>query len=782
MKLTKFLCTGVLQGFGKYKNSKTATAANAGAGKEAETPAEGAIVTTAYQRARGVAAGHGQLVTVDADLRPHMVDMVATLIVEAGLPFSFTDHPAFKEFCRKLSQQEHLDIPSRGTVTFYLSKLYRAFVAETSNAFHALMKPRYHIPGKVAMTTDCWTSDNKEGFIIITYHYVGERGLENFIAACEPLPYPHTSQRILETVVDVAERHGFNVIRGAEAEEVLDPWCICVTTDNASNMEGFINESGAFWLRNACGCHINQNCIKDHDKPAVVADPARHIQARAAGPLNQLFAPVRKLLNLFANSTKRRETLAASYRKLYPNKRLLRLVFPNDTRWDNIYIALCRYAVEFHALKDMPWDSLYDKRDAYDAHFAELARLNLDLPHLLELLAPFYDATTRLSSSSRVTISLIPRTVNLLLDATKPKAVYSPLVAAAAAGLHASLRKRWAHIINRDPKKARAVTLAQYLDPRTNHELYKPTLKQDGTKTDETDELINTIVDSIMEDRSPDAPDDDGITVSTTKSGVKRKQTSLSFKDLLYNEVADFFEDDAKLAVVDPLLDWWLKPTARSGLDENGEEIVKYPILAWCARSYLAAQASEAASERGASIGGRLYSARRQRMLASRANLSVVLHAASRANRPQLERRAASIRYQATDAIFVLTHPPNAAADDDKIDEDDEIVLDGVEAEQEVEADEGDLDNAMLDAGIAADENASIDLDAAVAMVLDTEQEGEKAGVDGAVDDDEGLADDDAVVEPEMPKAFKAPIAQIRKSARLAATGGKLARFVYEHE
>ena len=50
----------------------------------------------------------------------------------------------------------------------------------------------------------------------------------------------------------------------------------------------------------------------------------------------------------------------------------------------------------------------------------------------------------------------------------------------------------------------------------------------------------------------------------------------------------------------------------------------------------------------------------------------------------------------------------------------------------------------------------------------------EKQEWNGVFNDDEELT----VNESDIPMAFKAPIAQIRKSARLAAAGGKLARFV----
>ena len=726
-------------------------------------------------------AGQARLSLNTRQDRLNLVNILASLVLRANLPYRICEEPAFLEFCQQLAQNPEMRLPARWTVTQHATEIYEQFIKESTARFKELMAPRYKIPGKVAVTMDCWTADNGEGFLVVTFHFITDAGLESMIAACEPFPAPHTTVALLAKLVEIAERYGFPVNRAGALEELLS-WAIVITVDNAANISKVAEQAEAPWLRLPCACHTVQLPLRDVSKPGVAADPAKNIAAKSPGPLAALIQPIHDLIVLFSNSTKRREALATAFKRLYPGERLLRLCFPCATRWNTQYLMVIRYCQLFHPLAALPWELLYGTQDEHTAAFAELKRVNVELPDVLRVLEPFYMWTNRLSASKKVTISLIPRAVTELLDATKPNPAYSVNVKAIASGLHDSLKRRFDGLLRTDTTQpgVRAIYLGAFFDPRS----VKAHISRgaDGKFSKETSRYALVIKEALEQDLPLNAVDTDDEEDVADDDGLPKgkKPKKASFGDTLQTEVSTYLADANKDAVDDPLHEWWLTDSVQA----------KYPILYWFARHYLAQQASEAASERGASLGGLVYRARRQRLAAQRACSAVVLSAASRTSTSHAERYLPhSERYTAAYAIQRLQNPPaQAAAEEDSGSNSDGAAADAemdiidldnpsleLAAEDDdvnddvVSLDEGDMDNALLDGGIALDADGNLDTLAAVEELL--------AGEDNCAVDNESEA-----VESELATA-QSQIAGLRRSNRIAKVARRLKKYVeYDYD
>ena len=82
-----------------------------------------------------------------------------------------------------------------------------------------------NIPGKVALTTDIWSSIKNEGFMGITIHFIDKTWiLKHFTLDIFRFKGSHTAEAIA------------NEIYNTLIEFKLDKKAIAITTDNASNM------------------------------------------------------------------------------------------------------------------------------------------------------------------------------------------------------------------------------------------------------------------------------------------------------------------------------------------------------------------------------------------------------------------------------------------------------------------------------------------------------------------------------------------------------------------
>jgi hypothetical protein len=389
----------------------------------------------------------------------------------------------------------------------------------------------------------------------------------------------------------------------------------------------------------------------------------------------------------------------------------------------------------------------FKDKAARDSAFLTLQATNVILPDLLKLLKPFYDATQELSASLKVTASLVRLRISQILTVVEDNSVPAQLTTLAG-NLAGNLRKRFKTVLER---LERPLLLCEFFDRRTCKDLFvadpdDPDGKQVST---DTNELLQVIDNALSQDLPPSAPVNSAAARGIDLGGpVDIDPLAATLKQ---NIMAYFLWAIDNPLPMDacPLREDWLNPDS---------PVAAWPLLRHLAKQYLCIQASEADSERVASWGSVVQTARRRHMQGIKTCMAVVLGAAARAgtvhrtkarsalhdidkatqalqNKPPtvgLGGAAAGLPAAAGLAAAAAVGagaaaPPVVAPDDD--DDCGQILrigppplAPGATKKDPVEVlDEGDLDYLCLEAGIAPDEDGSINYVAAAAMMLEEE-------------------------------------------------------------
>lgn len=624
--------------------------------------------------------------------KEQLVEAFANLAIEGELPFRLCESPALRRFVGSITRQQNLDFPCRNTVMRLVDKKYADYCSQLASALRQDLRPVEGICGKVAVTMDGWTDDNMASFCVVTFHWAseGHRRLARATAACEPFPTPHDTPHLRKLLQQVAVR--FQLAASPDAK--IETWCAGLTTDTASNVLKIAQDAGAPWLRIKCFCHVAQLCITTVLKSC----PA----------FAEIVELVRSVMNLFAHSTKRRDDYARVWHREREGQRLLRPIFPNTTRWNTVFFMLLRYCEMWGVLDKMTWAELgYESAAARNAVWNKLEKLNPILPHILRVLEPFYVWTERLSAALKVTASLVPQAARALQAAAAPgqDAHTDADVIQVVAALRKEVDTRFGEVFD---GSCRPILLAQFLDPRTAHELN--VLGNDGKLTSDAVDKLDSIRLALKDDLTgPDEaqpaadPDDDLNWDSGSDNGaadsasLRWGRLKLEFKAYLASVRRP---GDALPLVKCPLADYWMLPAIQE----------QYPLLTRLAFHYLCQQASEADSERSASLAGRTLTATRRKMAAARASRAVVLSAAFGDGKSKPV-RLPGVRHKAENAIAMLKghQPPPPPPPAPGV-----IVVDEPEPD---EVDEGDIDDALADLGVAlvkaADGGLCMDYEAA---------------------------------------------------------------------
>lgn len=144
-----------------------------------------------------------------------LIDWLATDL----LPFTIVESPYFNKFINILNGR--YKPPSRQTIK---NLIIRKFNIKRNNLKYDIEK----IPGKVAFTTDIWSSMTNQSYLGVTLHYIDNNwNLKNLTLDVIHLEDHHTGRVIANKVFNLLDE--FN----------LSSKVLAFTTDNASNMLKF---------------------------------------------------------------------------------------------------------------------------------------------------------------------------------------------------------------------------------------------------------------------------------------------------------------------------------------------------------------------------------------------------------------------------------------------------------------------------------------------------------------------------------------------------------------
>ena len=141
--------------------------------------------------------------------------LLALCVVKHDLPFQFTEYDGVKDMFAYLNSD--VKFFSRKTTKSDILKLYmreKKKLTETLQSFW----------GKIAFTSDCWTSLNTDGYISLTAHYIDKNwSLRKRILNFSFMPPPHTGAVLAEKILMLFKNWGG------------DRKVMCLTLDNATS-------------------------------------------------------------------------------------------------------------------------------------------------------------------------------------------------------------------------------------------------------------------------------------------------------------------------------------------------------------------------------------------------------------------------------------------------------------------------------------------------------------------------------------------------------------------
>ena len=301
-------------------------------------------------------------------------EILAKLVITHGAPFNIVEWKVFREY-QKFLNDECIFV-TRNTISKDVLKVY-------GDEKLKLKSQLAQIPGRVCLTSDCWTACTNEGYISLTAHYVDLNWkLQNKILAFAHMEPPHTGRELALKVLEMLSDWG------------IEKKVFSITLDNASandTMQNFLKEhlgiSNSLLLNGEyfhirCSAHVLNLIVQDGLK--TISDALHKIRQSVA----------------YVKVTESR-TLAffECVKKIGDIDTTIGLRSDCVTRWNSTYIMLesaIKYRRAFYSL------SLHDSNFKCCPTSVEWRRAET----LCCLLKPFYNITNLISGSSYPTSNL----------------------------------------------------------------------------------------------------------------------------------------------------------------------------------------------------------------------------------------------------------------------------------------------------------------------------------------------------------------------------------------
>ena len=439
----------------------------------------------------------------------------------------------------------------------------------------------------MSLTTDLWTSKAGDAYISLTAHFV----CRNF-----EMMHRNLETRHLPGVHD--HSHLASALRDSTSE-----WCIdldhvsAFTTDNGSNIVKTVKEDLEV-IHLPCAGHTLNLAVQSALKvPAISTALSR----------------CKKVITHFNQSRIDREELHLKQQQLgLPGHALIQDV---QTRWNSTHDMIKRICEQQPAIQAV----LHRRRDL--VHLEISSGEWRILEDIADLLEPYKDATTYLSSESYPTISALGPLFTEIRSKLSPSESDSTAVRQFKNALAIDMDKRY-----QDPNVSLILNKASFLDPRFKSLAHLPATSQEETVDSVIDELTQTLhvvaqpVCSSAEQESEGSPAKKKKTCLEKLLGEKFQTEPLSTgvvtvsrEELVQVEVSRY-KSEPPLRLSKKPLEWW------------SSHRHAFPNLATMAQKYLGIVASSVPSERLFSTAGNVVDAKRAALLPENVNKLVFLH------------------------------------------------------------------------------------------------------------------------------------------------------------
>ena len=356
------------------------------------------------------------------------------------MPFRVVERPGFLKLMKKAAPL--YKVPKRK----YFSK---TVIPRMCNEVKADMTTKLTQGSWFAATTDIWTSSGGGGepYLSFTIHFVSEQWkLESICLETVLFPDDHTADNITEMMENILEE--WNI----KQDQV-----VCVTSDNASNMQKAFKDFADLWL--GCFGHNLNLAITKVMKIRRVEDAVRACRHTIQG---------------FTRSWKRKRLFKSKQVILgLPEKSLIHDVV---TRWGSTFVMLERFLSQQQAVSA----ALAGERGAW--HLMPKDQHITVMEQVCDLLRPLNVFTDALASEKRVTLSAIkPVLVHIKSQILQPADGDQPLVREMKSLMRSDLDTRYSE------EAERVMDIACFLDPRFK-----------GDFAEDLDGTINSCVDEAL--------------------------------------------------------------------------------------------------------------------------------------------------------------------------------------------------------------------------------------------------------------------------------------------
>lgn len=148
-------------------------------------------------------------------------ELVSIAICRHNLPLQFVEYEGIRNCFAYLNSE--VKTVCRNTTKSDIQKMY---YIEKSKLLDVLKL----VPGRIALTSDCWTSVTTDGYISLTAHFVDQNWcLQKKVLAFTLMPPPHTGAALAEKIYGLLKEWGiYNKV-------------VSITLDNASSNDSMVD-------------------------------------------------------------------------------------------------------------------------------------------------------------------------------------------------------------------------------------------------------------------------------------------------------------------------------------------------------------------------------------------------------------------------------------------------------------------------------------------------------------------------------------------------------------
>lgn len=479
--------------------------------------------------------------------------LLVQFLVKSDSAFELVRNKEFKNLLMYLNS--NVQMPSSATCKRRIVGLYDKQV-------QIEIKKMKELNTKLSCSLDIWTSPNGVAFLGVHAHYVSSSWtLEKQLLAFSPFPGVHSGVAIFNLFDKVIETYGIK-------EKVIS-----VTMDNASNNDSFMN-------------------ILIQKYPTI--DAESHIRC-FAHVLNistqELFKePGEHILNLrsFIRELRLSPTKMGYLREIYEKenisapKKFKKLILDVPTRWNSTYEMLQRAMQLRTAVISYSGNRISD--EAW-AHF----------DWLLEILAPFKEATDLTVVEETSTLSVVVPTYNRLLD--KLEKVLGSINKTNS--MYLLLRNSLSKLHGYYNASSELATIATVLDPRFNLNEYA---KDQGKNSIDAKKVGEFVLEMFSKDYYSNVSSSENVPTQTKKS-VLFDDDFLETEPTTARECLEQYFNQPPISRRTSALNWWK------------QNETKFSQVAKMAKHFLAIPATEASVERNFSSGRHLITFDRSSLL-----------------------------------------------------------------------------------------------------------------------------------------------------------------------